>query len=506
MSREAEFFETLFSCVPPGQIEVRAIEDKKGGRVFNRAWYKTPADLVAKLDSIANYCTSRRAAAFFGVIPRADGMDGRDGKLIAGLAAWADVDFKSISGGETEARARIEALPLPPTAITRSGHGLHVYYILREPEEPDVLSKLAARLGAALGGDRVHDTARVMRMPGTMNMKDPANPVRVEIEVWEPSRRCNPSELAEMLPELPAASEKSTVTAPEKPSIATSLPPRVKQLIESSKRIGDLYHGRGKPDTDDNGRPLDTTSSGYDVSFLMALAKKGVRDFSDLASALYPRADDAARTKGVDYIRRTVQYALERVPEKEEKRKEPFQLDFEVEKVLMFASVPPQIVLRINGRDLALTVPDLLSETRFKTKFVETMRWIPRVPHDEEQWTEIGNGWLAQAETIEQPPEASTEEHRRIEIARIIDEAGVTESIDDLDRFLVIVHDGVRLFKSTPLLKRVRQDLPEITSPALCRHLRELGYSPRSVRIDEGVARVWGRFTTATGVTPISSI
>lgn len=492
MSREAEFLEALFSSVPPGQIELRVIEDKKGGRILNRPWYPAAAKLIEKLPGLARYGEERKAGVFVGVLPRGDGMSGRSNNVIAGIVVWADLDFKSFAGGEEEARARLAALPLAPTAIVRSGHGLHVYFFLREPETPQALSALSQRLGLAVGGDAVHDAARVMRVPGTMNMKDSAHPVRVEIETWEPSRRFNPSELSEMLPELPAAAATTTVTAPQSMTIASTLPPRVKQLIESDKKIGNLYHGRGKPGTDENGRPLDTTSSGYDISFLMALARKGVREFSELASALYHRADDAARAKGAEYIRRTVQHALERVPEKD-KKKEPFQLDFEVEKVSTFASVPPQIVLRINGKDLTLSVPELLSRGRFRTKFVEMMRWVPSMPSEDGEWDEIVNGWFAQAETIEQPPEASTENLRRAEIERAIDGCAIGESADDLDRGLVLLRDGLRVFKSTPLLARVRQSFQDVSTWVLCRHLRELGYAPDSVRVDEVTVRVWGR-------------
>ena len=44
-----------------------------------------------------------------------------------------DIDFKA---DEQTARERITNGPMPPTAVVESGHGLHVYWKLREPIGP----------------------------------------------------------------------------------------------------------------------------------------------------------------------------------------------------------------------------------------------------------------------------------------------------------------------------------------------------------------------------------
>lgn len=497
MTREAEFLSALFEHVPPGHIEARLIEDKKGGKVIARTWYASAARLIEKLAAMARYAEGRKAGVFVGVLPRASATAGTSANVLPGLAVWADLDFDGYLSGEPEARERLSRLPFQPTLIVRTGHGLHVYFVLREPEAPDVLSRLSARLAYAVGGDHVHDPARILRVPGTMNMKDPAHPVRVEIESWEPSRRYNPSELMEALPEPPKETTPDPDTEEELPPdivILETLTERVKNLIDTNARVRNLFVGQGKPETDENGRVLDTTSSGYDLSFVMSLVRHGVRDFSELGNALWHRADDAARTKGLRYIARTVRRALELVPErKKAKKAEEFQPNFTVERVCAFDSNPPQIVLEIGGGKVILTVSELLSVGRFRTRFVEVLRWVPRLPRDPDTWEEIVNGWLAQAEVIPQPPEASPEELVKAEIQRLVDDVAIGESVADLDRGLVLLHEDVRLFKLSPLLRRVRQEFSDVTSPVLSRQLRELGYAPRTVRRDDGSARVWGR-------------
>lgn len=509
MTRAAEFLTTLFGHVPPGKIELRLIEDKRGGKVVARTWYPSAARLIEKLPAMARYAEERKAGVFVGVLPRADDGSGTSANVLPGMAVWADLDFADYLTGESEARERLSRLPFQPSVIVRTAHGLHIYCLLREPEAPETLSSLAARLGHALGGDHVHDPARILRVPGTLNMKDPAHPVRVEIETWEPSRRFNTSELMEALPEAPEKEPTSDAEEEPPPDVVILEAPteRVKALIDTNTRARNLFIGQGKPETDENGRVLDTTSSGYDLSFVMSLARRGIRDFSELANALWHRPDDAARTKGLSYITRTVRRALGLVPERRKgagKQAEEFQPNFTVEKVCTFDSNPPQIVLEIGGRKVILTVPELLSVSRFRTRFVEVLRWVPRLPRDPDTWETIVNGWLAEAEVIAQPPEASPEELVKAEIQRLIEDVAIGESIADLDRGLVVLHENVRLFKLSPLLRRLRQEFSDVTSPVLSRQLRDLGYGPRTIRIDDDSARVWGKLVSNGGSEPIS--
>lgn len=80
---------------------------------------------------------------------------------------WADVDKKT---GATF--ASLSAAPLPqPQIIVDSGHGWHLYWALKEPIDHDTAQAVMNDIADMVGGDRVGDPARILRMPGTFNHK-----------------------------------------------------------------------------------------------------------------------------------------------------------------------------------------------------------------------------------------------------------------------------------------------------------------------------------------------
>jgi hypothetical protein len=127
---------------------------------------------------------------------------------------WADVDVGGPIHGPAhkntklpttydDARALIaEAIPLEPTVIIDSGHGVQVWWLFAEPwslesnEKREEAATLVYRLQqtllakAKLHGwevDGTADLARVLRLPGTVNHKLDPVPVRV-IEIDETRR------------------------------------------------------------------------------------------------------------------------------------------------------------------------------------------------------------------------------------------------------------------------------------------------------------------------------
>ena len=108
-------------------------------------------------------------------------------------AVWLDIDTR-VPGGRTnlpssqeEARDWLEQLDNPPSMVVDSGRGLHAYWILDTPLSPPgsirwfqagVLAPLAARQGWSF--DDTSDSARVLRLPGTLNHKtEPPAPVEL---------------------------------------------------------------------------------------------------------------------------------------------------------------------------------------------------------------------------------------------------------------------------------------------------------------------------------------
>jgi hypothetical protein len=162
---------------------------------------------------------------------------------VAGIVGlWADLDLKSDAHPKAALPATVadamKILPdeFPPTFVVRTGNGAHAWWLFREPLifESDENRRNAGalalrwqsllRLNAAAQGwafDRLADLARVLRVPGTKNCKDPANPKPVEIQS-QTDRRYNPSDLAEFLEAhgVPDAEEQERVTQAWKAKVA----------------------------------------------------------------------------------------------------------------------------------------------------------------------------------------------------------------------------------------------------------------------------------------------
>lgn len=177
-----DFFRVLFADAR-GLIELRAFPSK--ARTF-----APPGDLDQLLDFLAERVADEDV--YVGIAARRDDTSGKLENCSTLGAIFADVDFKQTP--ESEARQRLAEFPLAPTFIVRSGHGLHLYYCLREPLDlatDEVRARaLLVRLAAALGGDRsAAEPARILRVPRTWNRKNAEAPIRVELELCEPSRR-----------------------------------------------------------------------------------------------------------------------------------------------------------------------------------------------------------------------------------------------------------------------------------------------------------------------------
>jgi hypothetical protein len=491
-----DFLAALFRHLPPGFIEVRVIEDRKRGPLVAREWYESTDALEQDLPRLRAIAEKSNAAIFFGVLPRRATGLGEAKDTIAGLVTWADLDFKDFPGGEAEARKRLAELPIPPTIIIRSGHGLHCYWLLREPAEPDLLSRLSRGIARAISADHTFDAARLLRLPETFNRKDPANPILVNVELLETSRVYNPSEIEDALNLVGCSGEpepKNKTTDGPTIRILETIPPEIRTLLSTAPKIRDLFHGVGKDPVDRQGRRQDCSSSGYDASLLCALVKQGITAPDALATTLWNRPDGEARSKGLPYIERTVRRALGFMSDKEA-RSEP---NVVVDHVRRFDQTPARYELTIEGKTLTLTTPALLSRSSFTVAFTDHFGRVPCLP-EKADWHDWINGFLARAEVVPMPPEASENPAIRDAIGAIIDDLQDGEGLDGLDNdqsVLVPVgdHAGKQAFRLDAVLRRLKDDFPDVKRGDVGPHIRHLGFSDGQITIEGGRRRVWFR-------------
>jgi hypothetical protein len=210
-----QFLEALFSNKPEElRILIWTIADKCS------RWFRDVESAILYAESTI------RQDLYVGV-----GLSARDygpdhrcpSKEIAGIGGlWVDIDLQSDSHPKTTLPRTVgdalSILPtdLPATFIISTGNGIHAWllfrelYLFRNDEDRAAAAVLARRWNtlirdnALIRGwkiDMLHDLARVLRIPGTTNCKDPANPKPVVIEA-QSDHRYHPSDLARYLGHL----------------------------------------------------------------------------------------------------------------------------------------------------------------------------------------------------------------------------------------------------------------------------------------------------------------
>jgi hypothetical protein len=136
-----------------------------------------------------------KAHHYFGVATRKDSSSGKKVNLANLVCCHADVDYGPNKDYKTreDALAAIEAFPLRTSAVVDTGNGFHCYWFFLDPlPAPNNLAQVEAvnkGIAQELNGDSVGDASRVLRIPGTYNVKEPINFKLVTFLWCEPDRR-----------------------------------------------------------------------------------------------------------------------------------------------------------------------------------------------------------------------------------------------------------------------------------------------------------------------------
>jgi hypothetical protein len=177
------FLEELFNHYlqeHKGYVELREINQKQAPRQH----------FFRKIDEIINF--KPQGNLYFGTCPR-ETMEGKEENVKFIVCLWVDLDFNKEDGLKQLSNFRFQ-----PSAVVGSGNGLHAYWFLKEPELVNPHTKgILKGLSEALNGDSVFDLARVLRVPGTFNFKDPKNPKEVKILSLDSAVRYNQSDFEE---------------------------------------------------------------------------------------------------------------------------------------------------------------------------------------------------------------------------------------------------------------------------------------------------------------------
>lgn len=317
-----EFLTLLWGPQPPGLIQTWQLEGRRSG------YYRSPYGTSGLAGHPDVYTGVSLAHKDHGRYRRANAAQAA---AIAGL--WLDIDVNGGPENKTGAAADLDTARklaraiVAPTILVHSGYGLQAWWLLPKPwrftsqVEQDQAATMAAQWhqlherAAANAGfrlDSVHDLARLMRLPGTINAKGGG---RAAVEVLDHD---GPRHELEQLhatcetagPIVPRASAGDQLALPDVQARAGATPPAPKLqalIINSSDFAATWRHQVG---VRANGWSL----SEYDLSLCSQAAQAGFTDqeLADLI-AYHRRLWDPADEKGgrLDYLRRTIAKARE---------------------------------------------------------------------------------------------------------------------------------------------------------------------------------------------------
>ena len=195
-----EFLKTLWGEIPPGKVLIWTLPDKKS------RWYAHFDTITAdmRFHEYEDVYTGIGLAPWEGM-RLASNKRLREWEVAAITAFWADIDVahpvhktakKQYPPSIERAMEAIAQLPFEATIIVNSGHGLQLWWVLKEvwlfadAEEREQARRacqwwhrLVKETFAQFGWDvdSTFDLPRVMRLPGTWNNKNPQDRRRVEV-------------------------------------------------------------------------------------------------------------------------------------------------------------------------------------------------------------------------------------------------------------------------------------------------------------------------------------
>lgn len=193
-----DWFDLIFPDY--GFIETRYI---KGGVVQRK--FQVPR-AVATSDLL--YHDSLGWDIYVGVLPRNRVGGTAEDVWPSATVLWCDVDAKDFIDpwvdvdGKSLALDAVLKFPVTPSCIVDSGHGFHLYWKLHTPADTPAAVEVNRAIAKWLGGDKCFDAPRILRVPGTRNHKDPADPIPVRILKLDTLRTYDLSDFTEQVESL----------------------------------------------------------------------------------------------------------------------------------------------------------------------------------------------------------------------------------------------------------------------------------------------------------------
>lgn len=473
---------------------------------------------------------------FFGVCLRASKWDkGRRGTANQALSAnclWVDIDFSKTP--REEAIKRLREFPIKASIGVLSGGGIHAYWLLKEPITGDELRQIPSynrALAASLGGDKAHDLARILRLPGTKNLKY-SPPRDCEICVWRPELRYTlhsfekilyvdvggggggggnsgaSSSIGERVTEFRNLPEEAIDKVVEilrsiwTPGIRHSIALHVAGALahagvgpECAKEIISQAAG-GDEEIRSRLADVDTTYARYGRGENVA----GIPELLQIVDTQFPEVAREKAARAVKMIASIIRPPRRpgRPPKKE------VEADFEVVRIVKFDSRPAryEVTVRKDGVDHVVTceTDTLISIRSFRVAFFEATKNLVIAPIAQTTWEGILSS--APLEIRQAPMEATVRGAIEAAFEEFLSESKENPDYGEL-RTYPGHDDHERFFRLEALKGHLRHYGIPATNQELIHVLRDLGWTPNVRRVGEKTARVWLKEYRHNGSAPV---
>ena len=462
-------------------------------------------------------------------------------KVVGIMGLHLDIDIKNPAHHKKqnlpetidEGLSIVSGMDLTPSIVVNSGYGLHVYFLFKKPwifssdsdrQDAEILLRrchetakaIAAKEGWAI--DSVFDLARVMRVPGTTNNKDPQNPVMAKI-IETKDVRYDPDEIGQYFMQVedvkPASKQK-----PEKNIINTDIlnlsmdadPPAEKfdVLFENSPEFRAVWQKKR------NNLP---SASEYDWAIVRHCADVGWTDkeIINTCVAWRRRHDEnpAKIIKRPDYVNGLILHAhkcreensMDKLSGYGTLKDTPYcsqvdakslladvskRLKIQINSIERYNEEPPTFMLHTDRGEIPLgEIKNILQQSKFREKIAQYTNHIipdirPQRDNPDSGWQAIAQILLSASKNVELSPDQTRLGAIKADLREYLAVHHMAENLQDaVSSTQPVFHEGHLLIRLEHLGGWVRSGRrPDESDRSLARQLKWIGGEYTSYNID----------------------
>lgn len=247
----ADFIARLFGPVSEQRVYLASLPNKEDGKGEPGERHVITRELPDIERFMRKWDRPKRALYFcVGTVQRDARRRAKD-TIAEIILLHAEIDCKDVDLAPDEITRKLGELRLLPTIVIASGHGCHVYWLLREailatPETIERVEAVLRQLCDHLGGDRAcSEVSRLMRLPGSHNTKF-GGWLDVTVIADRPNLRYEIDEIEEWLGEVaPLIRRNDEAPVEDNPWLAVATQFGIKPSIDVEQRLAAMRYGGG---------------------------------------------------------------------------------------------------------------------------------------------------------------------------------------------------------------------------------------------------------------------